>query len=276
MRQFLFPAVLLAAAALYIAGCSKDSSTIDPAIPSTPAMFDRISISGSLFDTDTISVGSGTRSPDDPIQFLLGVSARFRETADSKVGAALCRVTREQTGETILETPLRNVRKTDPPWYTDAVTVSMKRGDVGDYRVEVGGTDTEGRELNSVITKFTLINGQNPPVLADLEAPDTLTVPSQGTLVFTISVRATDPSGAADIKRVWFNTWLPSGKPSTGNPFSMYDDGTHGDAVARDGRYSLTVQLPSTTERGKYKFEFTAYDYGNLASNVIVHFITLL
>lgn len=278
MRHTFILTALLSVAAFLHSGCSKDSRVVDPAIPGTPAMFDQIRISGSVFDSDTISVGTGIRSPEDPIQFAIGVRARYRETADSKIQSAICRVIREQTGETIAETPLRFVEKSDPPWYSDAVTVKMKRGDVGDYRVEVGGTDAAGRELNTVLTKFNLYNGQNPPVLSDLQAPDTLQVPTQGFLAITLTVRATDPSGAADIKRVWFNTWLPSGKPSAGNPFSMFDDGNtiHGDAVAGDGRYSLIIQLPSTTERGRYRFEFTAYDYGNLASNVIVRYITLI
>jgi len=81
---------------------------------------------------------------------------------------------------------------------------------------------------------FKYDNGQAniAPVLSNLVAPDTAVV-GVDTTIF-ISMDAHDDNGLNDIDVVFFNSFLPDGTPSSGNPFIMFDDGTNGDLVPGD------------------------------------------
>jgi hypothetical protein len=60
----------------------------------------------------------------------------------------------------------------------------------------------------------------------------------------------------------------------------MYDDGNlsgiSGDDIAGDGIYSIIIQLPPNTQKGKYRFEFQAIDKSNASSNILTHYIYVL
>ena len=104
--------------------------------------------------------------------------------------------------------------------------------------------------------------------------PDTLVLPSSGDLQVVITIEIQDQQSLADIDSAYFNSYLPSGNPSSGNPFLMYDNGLPfnpsnpvavGDQVANDGIYTLTIFLPFNANPGQYRFEFFARDrVGNL------------
>lgn len=113
-----------------------------------------------------------------------------------------------------------------------------------------------------------------PPTVSDLAAPAAISrnrVPN----TYLLSVQASDPNCIADLKRVFFNTFLPNGNASSGNPFAMRDDGKEGDAVAGDGRYSLTIQITPQNAIGTYRFEFQAEDKKGALSNKITQNITV-
>lgn len=112
-----------------------------------------------------------------------------------------------------------------------------------------------------------------PPRLAGLQAPSTISrnvTPN----TYVLSVQVSDPNAPCDkISRVFFNTFLPNGNPSSGNPFLMRDDGQQGDAAAGDGRYSLTIQISSQNATGNYRFEFQAQDQKGALSDKLIHTI---
>lgn len=256
-----------------VSSCSDDTSLLDPTAPDSYPLFQSIALSAYAFDTDSISAGSGTRSPDDPIEIVFRLDAKFQNSSKAAIKEAYCTVRLDGRSTVITKKKLQ--LSTNPNSASENIPLNIRRGDVGDYSVEVTGTDSRDLALNSVRTKLNLINGSNPPVMSDLSAPDSLTLPAQGVLLLTMTVRVKDPSGLKDVKRVWFSSYLPNGTPSSGNPFLMYDDATNGDGIDGDGIYSRTVQLPSTAVVGKYRFEFQAFDFGNLPSNVIVHYIVV-
>jgi hypothetical protein len=125
------------------------------------------------------------------------------------------------------------------------------------------------------VTVSLLRENNLPPLVTDLQAPSTISrnaVPN----TYLLSVRVADPNAPCDgIKRVFFNSFLPNGTPSQNNPFAMRDDGNQGDAVAGDGRYSLTIQIPSNTALGNYRFEFQAEDQKGAQSTKLVHTISV-
>lgn len=116
-----------------------------------------------------------------------------------------------------------------------------------------------------------------PPVVSDLNAPDTLTLPQDSlhVVTFVLTIKADDPDHANDVKEVFFNTYKPDGTISQSSPLQMYDNGSSGDAVADDQIYSLRVYLVYNNDVGDYRFEFQARDYSDLLSNVITHIITV-
>jgi len=115
------------------------------------------------------------------------------------------------------------------------------------------------------------------PVVSNLVAPDTVTI-SSDTIHINLSIQVADSNGLHDIDIVFFNSFLPSGNPSSQNPFLMFDDGNsvHGDAVAGDGIYSQIISLPpSGVTKGTYRWEFQARDREKKTSNIIIHNIVV-
>ncbi|MCX8057178.1 MAG: hypothetical protein N3F03_06175 [Ignavibacteria bacterium] len=117
-----------------------------------------------------------------------------------------------------------------------------------------------------------------PPIVRNLQAPDTLTLHPTDTLKIIVSVEAFDPDGKEDLKNVFFNSYLPDGSPSRSNPIYLFDDGNlqaNGDLNANDGIYSRIIILPPNTPKGKYRFDFQAVDKKNEVSNIISHNIVV-
>jgi hypothetical protein len=150
----------------------------------------------------------------------------------------------------------------------------------GIYTVQYSITDDNNNTQIAAVHSFVYNNGQplTAPVISNLVAPDTVAIETQKVLIF-LSVQVNDTLGLQDIKSVFFNSLSPpDDQPSSGNPFIMYDDGTHGDAVAGDGIYSLIVELlppPTVVPKGTYTFEFQAVSKEGVTSNIITHYIVV-
>lgn len=117
-----------------------------------------------------------------------------------------------------------------------------------------------------------------PPVIKNVQAPDTLNVPVIDTLKIALSVDVSDADGPADLSFVFFNTFRPDGSPSSSNPFQLFDDGNviaNGDLTKDDGTYSRIIILPPGTSKGKYRFDFQAFDKSDEPSNLISHFMVV-
>ncbi len=146
----------------------------------------------------------------------------------------------------------------------------------GDYYFEYYASTGYGTGKLSV-NNFTYNNGllNQPPVISDLNAPDSLEVTADQ--AFLIFLTASDPNGLQDISRVFFTSTRPDGT-SSGNSFLLYDDGNlqdHGDAAAGDGIYSIIVRVNASNQKGLYKFEFRAEDRVRAQSNLLTKFILI-
>lgn len=120
------------------------------------------------------------------------------------------------------------------------------------------------------ITRVRLANN-TIPVLSEPNVPATISRTATPN-THLLSVKADDADAICDdaITRVFFNSFLPNGSAATGNPFNMRDDGKEGDAIANDGRYSLTIQITAQVATGTYRFEFQAQDRnGGLSEKLI-------
>lgn len=113
-----------------------------------------------------------------------------------------------------------------------------------------------------------------PPIIRNLQAPDTMILHSTDTLKIYLGLEVYDPDGYSDIKSVFFNSYLPDGSSSRNNPIYLFDDGNlqlNGDLVAKDGIFSRIIILPPNTTKGTYRFDFQAIDKKDESSNIISH-----
>lgn len=159
--------------------------------------------------------------------------------------------------------------------YTATATLSITRSEIGLFFLELWAEDKNGFRSNTALLPLTVARLNRPPALQSVQAPDTV---AKGgiTQVLQLTAAVTDDDGLADIRRVIFNSFRPDNSPSSGNPFSLFDDGdiaAHGDQTAGDGVYNLLVTLPASADTGRYRFEFQAFDRSNAASAVITKFI---
>lgn len=144
---------------------------------------------------------------------------------------------------------------------------------VGNYSLQYLATAQSGLTSNLLVVTQPIYYSNNvAPVVSFVNAPDTLIRPISGQTPLVLTVKGSDPNGQCDVKMVFFNSILPSGAPSGGNPFTMFDDGdliAHGDSIAGDGRYSLIIAIPPTAQLGTYQFNYQASDNRGLSSAIL-------
>jgi hypothetical protein len=259
-----------------ITSCSEENLNVVDANFSNPPIVKSVKIEPAEINLDTVKIGSD-KNPDDTLNINLKITA----TVLDKDG-------QDDIAETLYEiiNPLKSITlskgklaKLDSITFYAEPNFKIKRRESGNYYVKVFAMDRGGFSGNEVYVSLNLYHMNHPPVLSDLNAPDTVYIQPQ-TVLIKITIKAFDPDGNDDIKTVQFNVFKPDGSPSSGNPFKMYDDGNasgiSGDEKAGDGIYSLIIQLPPNTQKGTYKFEFQAIDKSNEQSNIITHFMTVL
>ena len=146
----------------------------------------------------------------------------------------------------------------------------------GDYTLRFQVWDKRGHASLPGTAVLHVVIQNRPPVLSELSAPAEVDRREGNPII--LSVRASDPDGQDDIRKVFFNTIKPDGSPSAGNPFFMYDDGasSHGDAAAGDGVYSLNITINTSNATGDYTFEFTAEDYSGARSASVLHVVRVV
>jgi hypothetical protein len=163
--------------------------------------------------------------------------------------------------------------------YSALVSLSVTRAMIGRYYPYVTAMDGSGLQSTAVAPSILVFRKNSPPELGALSAPDTLVIPSGGTVVLFMTLAVSDPDGLADIKEVYFTS------PDGSNPtyrYDLKDDGSEtqpssGDAVAGDGTYSILLSLTdSPTIRGRYRFVFQARDALGDTSASLLHYITVL
>ena len=142
-------------------------------------------------------------------------------------------------------------------WFEGRVTVDLPRGSVGAYAVRVYAVDETGRLGDQMQGRFHFALQQGePPVVENVEASaDTIRPPTELRFVATVS----DPDGRSNIKLVLV-------EPPNGDVARLNDQGLQGDAVADDGRYTATFNVPDA-EPGEFVFTFWAVDKNGLESD---------
>jgi hypothetical protein len=247
----------------------RDSVVIDS--PGFSPFLEQAFIVPALINSDTVNVGTAPK-PDDTLPLNVKAYAIVRSVGNPVSQIAVrARLLKEFGSQPITAIELRDdglgadSTKGDGT-FSGILRFSIKRSDVGIYRVECfaeGG----GFVSNTIIQPLKIVRQNRPPVLSDLQAPDTVRISTQSS--FLITVRASDPDGLEDVQSVTRTT--PSGLV-----VQLNDRGVNGDAVAGDGIFSERVSLSPPPAPGSYQFRFQAFDRSNAGSNVLFHMITVV
>jgi len=164
--------------------------------------------------------------------------------------------------------------------FSARVQFSVTESDAGRYRVRFAASDELGLRANALERPLVIARPRrnSPPELSALMAPDTVTLPASGSSLITMSVVVADSDGYSDIRDVYFRNLDSPSNPT--QRFFLKDDGgtgtpSSGDVVPGDGRFSITIQLPSTTPRRDYRFAFQANDVPGDTSATLLHILTV-
>lgn len=108
----------------------------------------------------------------------------------------------------------------------------------GNYRVDIRAADSSGLQSALYDTLFVAADSValEYPRLFDLQIP----LPHNYTDSQLVSVYVGDPQGYANIDSAWIN-WFFVDNPVPSEHSLLYDDGTHGDEVSGDSRFSALI-----------------------------------
>ncbi|MBN1542462.1 hypothetical protein JW992_09975 [candidate division KSB1 bacterium] len=161
----------------------------------------------------------------------------------------------------------------------------------GLYELEIAAEDLSGARSEAKYAQVTIEN--EPPVIANIVAPDSLLRPEPGVFdVHLVSVCVDDPQTLADISRVRLEWVKPDGSYASGGryfdlfdnglPYDLgrWDQGYRGDETAGDGVFSTVVIFGARAQDeqpllGNYTLTFQAEDKVGQLSNALVKTITL-
>ena len=165
--------------------------------------------------------------------------------------------------------------------YDATQTITLSRGAVGSYTVVVYAVDGDKQLSGEIRGTFDYVATGQPPVIEELEVPETVTRPAAGEppVIFQYIAVVSDPDGLDNVATVEVDIEDfgilrlcddgGEGSCNTGFPAS-------GDAVAADGRFTLTLQIDSDNQADTLKLLFKAIDRTGLESEVVERTFTIL
>ena len=266
---------------LYASCTLPDKGIIDPSI--SPPFLSQATLTPTLIEVNRISV---TLNPNDPVDTFLVLTAAVQQPEGSEEVASVNYSLINPEGTTLITDQILSDNGTYPDLsagdgiFSGLVHLQVFKKDVGNYILQIQATNKEGDQSNLINITLRLQNYSNHnPVLSNLEMPDTIFVPSEGTGIIKLSITASDSDGLQDIAKVTVNLSNESGVIV--DTYQLYDDGgtsitnplwgvTSGDSVAGDGIYCLQIPVPSNTIRSGYRdFTFIAADRSAATSEPI-------
>ncbi len=258
-------------AVLVFSSCEKQTEGILDSVGGPPVILSS-SLVPSTVNTDTINVGP-ERKPEDVLPIKLEVLSKvFHPEGMSEIGRVQVSVYKEKQQPTIVSAILTDSgvqpdMVAGDSTYSAHLTVQLPRSEIGVYNVEFFAESRTGLRSTVHLLPLTIVRLNQPPILSNLQAPDTVRTSTENS--FLITVDALDPDGLADIRSVVRRT--PSNLV-----LQLNDSGVNGDVSAADGVFSETVSLTPPPPAGSYTFTFQAFDRSNAESNILSHTIIVV
>jgi hypothetical protein len=251
---FLFILILFF---ICISGCEKKYGNVIDSTGNAPSIKD-FSFSVSIINTDTINlVGHPVRSPSDTLT-IRGIAQVRIDSSFKDISIVGYSVTNPQFSSSLAEGALHDDGippdvNTNDNIYSGYIEFQIQRVVVGTFSINLWSESTPGYKSNTIIVPLQIVRLNHPPVISNLDAPDTVNIAI--TTSFDISLKVIDPDGQQDIKSVL--RFTPSGKIL---PLYPENDSTNAE----------TVSLVPPPAIGSYIFRFRAVDRSNDTSNTII------
>jgi len=264
---FLFPVLFIS--------CEKDKFSPFDANVSPPYLFngkldkyfidsDSIRVNGNFSINDTITITNRIRvHVESPYGLSVIKSLNYSISSPNNISSI--------TEGLLNDDGLKGDSIANDGIYNAPISFKIPRVLIGLFSIRVIATDRKEIPSNELILGFNIKRVGKPPIITDLSAPDTVTLPTLGSKVITMSITVSDSNGLADIRVVYFRS-LDSSDPA--KKFYLFDNGNvaaNGDSVSGDGIYSIKIELPYNMTAKPYRFEFQAKDFTELLSNKILH-----
>lgn len=258
------------AGSLCLSGCEKPDARIIDSTGISPEIMSG-SLTPPIVNSDTINIGP-ERKATDQLAYSLKIRARISHRINSdQISDVRFTFFRTKREPEITQGNLRDDGNypdsiASDSVYTGSVEFTAPRSEIGMFYADIVASDGQGFESNTIRLPFTILRLNQPPVLSNFTAPDTVYPNIQES--FVITVRATDPDGQTDIVSVTRTT------PSN-NVYPLNDMGVNGDTAAGDSVYTETVSLSPAPTPGTYIFTFRAIDRSNAVSGIITKTIVV-
>jgi hypothetical protein len=264
---------LLLAASLFMAGGCEETGLDTTDFPANPPDVAAPGVSPGTVDIDALTPSGTTYTFD----LTLSVKA-FDPNGQGDLAAVRAEAFRPGSGSSFVQASLHDDGASPDAIagdsvYSGTLTIRTERSEAGLYRVRFVAQDRAGLRSRGLEGVCAVTRNNAPPSLIaeSLAAPDTVTRPPSGTLLFRVSIAAEDSDGLADIQRVFLENL------ATLTRFTLLDDGgvqqpngvTSGDSLAGDGVFSITFGLPSTAPAGTLQYRLQAVDAALDTSNSI-------
>ncbi|MFQ5797803.1 MAG: hypothetical protein ACE5H0_03800 [Bacteroidota bacterium] len=260
----------------FLSSCSeRDDSPID--VTGLPPFLSEASVSPEIVNSDTIQTGT---SDSVTISVLAAAIVEDPNGLEDIARVEYFVMKPAESGVSFLgqlhDDGIAPDLSTSDGTYSGTINFAISRTEIGDYSIQFFATDKSGLISNAVQRRLSVVRLQNgPPVISNLQAPDSVQLPQTGSEVFDMSVDASDPDGLNDVAEVFFKSLASSDSTFK---FQLKDDGNtqvSGDMTSGDGTYSIRIQLDSTNETGPFPFRFKAIDKSGAVSNTILHTLTV-
>lgn len=271
--RFFVPGVLISAGIL--AGCEDPGTgALDPR--GNPPFLQDAAVTPDSVNLEVLTPGpSGL-----PVAATVSVRITDRDAGGTVTAAVDVYAPGSDTpvaSSALLDTGVSPDQLADDGTFTATVQFSATRAEAGRFTVRFTAVDELGIRGNAIEKPLVLTRRNSPPAVSGLVAPDTVTLPTLGSTLLTMSIAVSDSDGYGDIRDVYFRN-LDSDNPL--QRFFLRDDGgtrqpPTGDERAGDGRFSIIIQLPSSAARRDYRFAFQATDVPGDTSASIVHVLTV-
>jgi hypothetical protein len=251
-------------------GCeSSNLGTVDPS-KETPLL------SNASLTPDTIYVDNLTPVND---RYQITATLRVTSTVSSSISQTVTATVIRPNSSTELQT--LTLSQSSGAVFTGQLQFSISRAQAGRYRIQFLSQTADGLQGNALEIPLKLGRRNSPPTLSNLNAPDSVTIPTGGSVRAFFTIVASDSDGIADVREVYFKS-IDGQNPDF--KFLLRDDGNavplpnqppSGDLAAGDGTYSILLTLAdSPTIRGRYRFLFNAED-ADSTSPTILHVFTI-
>jgi len=264
--------LLLALGLVLLSSCTKQSGgVIDPA--GTPAFLAAATAIPDTINMTTLPQSNGVLTVTVRARVRVVQQAGSAALSSIVVGVFASGATSPITISTLHDDGVSPDSLAGDGVYSVLLQFTILRSASGVLILRFIATDQLGYQSNTVETPLVLVRPNHLPVLSNLVAPDTVTVPVNGSTTFQVAIRATDVDGQGDISQVYFLS-LDSSNPN--QKFILNNDGSAPGSVAGDSTYALTLQVnDSPTVRKTYRFAFQAANSIGDTTASLIHRITI-